>query len=404
MIPIKRLDRFFSGFAAIGPRCKLARLHLLLSLHLIRFLANLVRHQKYFMSKTTKSADTVSQLDSSCPGLSAGEFWRASRDGLLLDVRAPSEFEQGHLPGAVNLPLFDDEQRAEVGTIFKNSGRDDAVLRGLAIVGPKMAGIAKTARAMAVGKKDRVFVHCWRGGMRSRSMHWLLETAGLQPKILSGGYKAFRAMAQESFAREWPLKVVSGLTGAGKTRVLHSLAAQGEDMIDLEGLANHRGSAFGAIGQDLPPSTEHFENLLFAELDGLKNADRIWVEDEGNRIGTVVVPPPFVKLLKKSPAVFLDMRPQGRVANLMEDYGDLSPKKLIESVQAIRKRLGFDLAQEAKEAIESGQIKTAIEIVLAYYDRTYTHAAAKFPRPPMKQLTIDDLSDPQIVEQMVALV
>ena len=208
------------------------------------------------MSKSTTPANAASELDVSSQELSAGEFWRASRDGLLLDVRAPSEFEHGHIPGAVNLPLFDDDQRAEVGTIFKNSGKDDAVLRGLSIVGPKMADLAKTARAMAVGKKDQVFVHCWRGGMRSRSMRWLLETAGLQPKILAGGYKAFRAMAQASFAKQWPLKVVSGLTGAGKTRVLGSLAAQGEKMIDLEALANHRGSALGAIRQDRPPTTE----------------------------------------------------------------------------------------------------------------------------------------------------
>jgi len=346
----------------------------------------------------------ASEFSSTSRVLSAEEFWQTSRHGLVLDVRAPSEFEQGHIPSAVNLPLFDDDQRAEIGKIYKNSGKDDAVLRGLSIVGPKMASLAKTARSMAAGKKSQVFVHCWRGGMRSRSMQWLLETAGLQPKLLTGGYKAFRAMAQASFAKQWPLKVVSGLTGAGKTRVLQSLAAQGEKMIDLEGLANHRGSAFGAIGQDSPPSTEHFENLLFAELDRYKNDNRIWIEDEGNRIGTVVVPPPFVKLLKMSPAIFLDMKPDGRVANLMEDYGDLSPDKLVESVQAIRKRLGFDLAQEAQQAIESGNIKTAIEIVLAYYDRTYTHAAAKFPRPPMKQLTIDALNDQQIVQNMIALV
>jgi len=147
------------------------------------------------MSKSTTPANATSELDASCR----------------------------EIPGAVNLPLFDDDQRAEVGTIFKNSGKDDAVLRGLSIVGPKMADLAKTARKLAAGNKDQIFVHCWRGGMRSRSMLWLLETAGLQPKILSGGYKAFRAMAQESFVKQWPLKVVSGLTGAGKTRVLGRL-------------------------------------------------------------------------------------------------------------------------------------------------------------------------------------
>ena len=236
--------------------------------------------------------------------------------------------------------------------------------------------------------------------MRSRSMHWLLETAGLKPKLLSGGYKAFRNLAQTRFAQEWPLKVVSGLTGAGKTRILNVLAEHGESVIDLEGLANHRGSAFGAIGQNEPPTTEQFENLLFAELEQCSDAKRIWVEDEGNRLGTVVVPPAFIKQLKNSSAVFIDLSPAARVENLMDDYGDLSPDKLCESVQAIRKRLGFDLAQAATDAIESGEIKTAIEIVLGYYDRTYTHAAAKFPRPPMKELAIEGLTNQQLVDQM----
>ena len=354
------------------------------------------------------TSPTPSDSGSTCRELLAADFWQASRGALLLDVRSPSEFQQGHIPGAVNLPLFDDDQRAEVGTIYKNSGKDDAVLRGLAIVGPKMADLAKSVRKMVVAKKDQVYLHCWRGGMRSRSMHWLLETAGLQPKILAGGYKAFRAMAHDSFSQPWPLKVISGLTGAGKTRVLNLLAEHGEYVIDLEGLANHRGSAFGAIGQKPAPTTEQFENLLFSELDrykdASKDASRIWVEDEGNRIGTVVVPPPFVKQLKNSTAVFLDLTPEARVANLLEDYGDLSPDKLCESVQAIRKRLGFDLAQAAIDAIESGRIKVAIEIVLAYYDRTYMHAAAKSPRPPMTQFAIDGLSDQQVIEQLIALV
>ncbi len=369
------------------------------NLRLVVPLASLLK----LVSKQMITGLASGELDSSCQELSAADFWQASRNALLLDVRSPGEYEQGHIPDAVNLPLFDNDERAEVGTIFKNSGRDDAVLRGLSIVGPKMAGLAKTARTMAVGKKDRIFIHCWRGGMRSRSMHWLLETAGLRAKILTGGYKAFRALARTSFSQKWPLKVVSGLTGAGKTRILSLLAERGEHVIDLERLANHRGSAFGAIGQNPPPTTEHFENLLFGELDRNRNASRIWVEDEGNRIGTVVVPPTFVKQLKNSSAVFIDLKAEARVANLLEDYGDLSPSKLCESVQAIRKRLGFDLAKAAIEAIESGQIKSAIEIVLAYYDRTYLHAASKSPRPPMNQLKIDGLSDRQLVEQIIAL-
>lgn len=335
--------------------------------------------------------------------LEADAFWRSSRDRIVLDVRSPGEFEQGHVPGAINLPLFDDAERAEVGTIYKNSGRNDAVLRGLGLVGPKMAEIAKQARRLTLGNSVDVFLHCWRGGMRSHSMHWLLATVGLSPKILDGGYKAFRRMAQAQIQRQWPLKVISGLTGVGKTRVLKMLSSAGEAVIDLEGLANHRGSAFGAIGQNAQPTTEQFENNLFAELDRHRQADRIWVEDEGNRLGAVVVPPPFVRLLKASQGVFLESSKKHRIDILMQDYGEFSGERLKESVQAIRKRLGFDLATQTMNAIDAGQIQQAIEIVLEYYDRTYLHSAAKSPRPEMPKLNIDQLSDERIIQQLLAL-
>jgi tRNA 2-selenouridine synthase len=340
------------------------------------------------------------EIDSAAP-LPAKDFWRQSRGETVLDVRSPGEFQKGHIPGAINLPLFDDEQRATIGTIYKNSGRDDAVLRGLAFVGPKLAELAKFARHRCTGSK--AFVHCWRGGMRSQSMKWLLDTAGLTPRILDGGYKSFRQLAHNKFEEPAPLRVISGLTGAGKTRVLDLLTAAGEHVIDLEGLANHRGSAFGSIGQPNQPTTEQFENDLFAELDRCRNAERIWIEDEGNRLGGVVVPPPFIQHLKDSPAIFLESSPAKRVEYLMIDYGDLDPQLLIASVQMIRKRLGFDLAEEASQAIQAGNIKRAIEIVLAYYDRTYLHAAAKHTRTDMQNLAIDDLADQQIVDQLLAL-
>jgi tRNA 2-selenouridine synthase len=336
--------------------------------------------------------------------LDAKSFWRASRDGVVFDVRSPGEFKQGHLPGAVNLPLFDDAERAEVGTIFKNSGRRDAVIRGLGLVGPKMASLAKTARQFATKESTSVFVHCWRGGMRSQSMHWLLSTIDLSPKILDGGYKAFRHLAHEEFKKSLPLQVISGLTGAGKTKVLLGLKKHGEAVIDLEGLANHRGSAFGAIGQNPQPTTEQFENNLFAELDRFHDPATIWVEDEGNRLGTVVVPPEFVRQLKSSPGIFLESSSRNRVEHLMHDYGDFAPDRLKESVNAIRKRLGFDIASQALKAIDSGQIATAIEIVLDYYDRTYLHAVSKSPRPSMPNLNIDDFSDDQVVEKLMEMV
>lgn len=330
-------------------------------------------------------------------------FWRNSRNSLVFDVRSPGEFSQGHLPGAVNLPLFDDSERAEVGTIYKNSGKTDAVLRGLSLIGPKMSELANRARQKALAESSEVFVHCWRGGMRSQSMQWLLGTVELTPAILEGGYKSFRQLAQTTFELPQRLNVISGLTGVGKTRVLKMLADQDEAVVDLEGLANHRGSAFGAIGQNPQPTTEQFENDLFAELDRHRNAKRIWVEDEGNRLGAVVVPPAFVKQLRRSPGIFLQSSIASRVALLMEDYGDLDPERLKESVFVIRKRLGFDVAEEIMQTIDQGQVAKAIQQVLAYYDRTYLHAASKIPRPEMPNLDIENLSRLEIVDALLSM-
>jgi tRNA 2-selenouridine synthase len=241
---------------------------------------------------------------------------------VALDVRSPSEYRHAHIPGALNLPLFDDEERAEVGTIYKNSGQDSAILRGLKFAGEKMVDLAIHARQSTNGAKP-VLIHCWRGGMRSQSMGWLLKTAGLEPTVLEGGYKAFRRYARSFFDRPWRMQVVSGFTGAGKTRVLQLLADAGEQVLDLEQLANHRGSAFGGIGQAIQPSTEQFENDLFVGLASFDAERRIWLEDEGNRIGTVVLPNTFYDRMRNSPAVFMDSSAQQRIKNLLVDYGDL---------------------------------------------------------------------------------
>ena len=329
------------------------------------------------------------------------EFWQQAREKLILDVRSPSEFAQGHIPGAKNLPLFDDEQRAEIGTIYKNSGKEAAVLRGLKHAGQKMAELVVQAKSATAGDNS-VLVHCWRGGMRSQSVGWLLQTAGMQPQVLDGGYKSFRKFARSAFSTKWNLRVISGLTGAGKTRVLHLLKTSGEQIIDLEGLANHRGSAFGGIGQPNQPTTEQFENELFRELDSVDPKIPIWVEDEGNRIGTVVVPNEFHELLRHSRAVFLDSSPQQRVQNLIVDYGDLALGELEFSINKIRKRLGPQHADEAIAAVHSGRVPRAIEIVLGYYDRTYTKAANSMPRSEMESLPIDGLSDKELVQAIIA--
>ena len=336
------------------------------------------------------------------PAIDAAEFWRRSKEAVVLDVRSPSEYSHAHMPGAINLPLFDDDERAEVGTIYKNSGKQSAVLRGLKFAGQKMVELVSSAQDSTSNNKQ-VLVHCWRGGMRSRSMTWLLETSGIQATMLIGGYKAFRKLAHESFLHDWKLNVVSGLTGAGKTRVLELLKSAGEQVIDLERLANHRGSAFGGIGQAIQPSTEQFENLLFQQLDVVDREKCIWVEDEGNRIGTVVVPNPFHQLLRNAPAIFLDSQPSQRVENLITDYGGLPSEELAASIGKIRKRLGPQNADEAIDALQNGNTRRAIEIVLAYYDKTYLKAAKSMPRNEMPTLAIDELTDAEIVARAIEI-
>ncbi len=319
----------------------------------------------------------------------------------VLDVRSPGEFQSGHIPGAVNVPLFTDQQRAEVGTIYTRIGREPAILKGLELIGPRLAGLVR--QAMDHAKDCEVLVHCWRGGMRSNSFAKILEMADLRPTVLAGGYKAFRQMARASFEQELRFIVVSGLTGAGKTSVLHRLKSAGEQVIDLEELANHRGSSFGGIGQHPQPMTEQFENNLFQQIDRLDLDRNIWVEDEGNRIGAVVVPDVIYRRIQLSPAVTIECSFEQRVDNLMVDYGDHVQQQLIGGIERIAKRLGGLATKQAITAVESGDIRAAIEICLAYYDKTYRTAMSKMPRQRNVCLAVDQLSPDELVSRLTEI-
>lgn len=352
--------------------------------------------------------------------LSPDEFLDLHPDQPIIDVRSPGEYQKGHIQHAVNLPLFDDAERAEVGTIYKQKGRDHAVLRGLEIVGPKMASFIVSAKKISRAHRKQhglppaaeegadqqpipIGVHCWRGGMRSESFAWLLEKGGFAPRLLKGGYKAYRNHVQSRIDRQFNLLVISGLTGAGKTKYLHRLESRGQQIIDLEGLANHRGSAFGAIGLGDQPSTEFFENMLFHELEKLDAHLPIWVEDEGNRIGGVVVPASFHKQMQHAQAIFVDASVSRRVEHLIEVYGPLPKEALAHSVEKIRKRLGGQHVNDAIAALETGDLATTTEIVLAYYDKTYLRAVDSMPRTHTHNLPVGDLDDDTVVEQLIEM-
>ena len=292
--------------------------------------------------------------------------------GVLIDVRTPAEFAQGHLPGARNLPLFSDDERAEVGTLYKQAGRQAAVQRGLALVGPRMAQLAEALIAAHGQEAEKPLrVHCWRGGLRSASVAWLASTLDLPVLLLEGGYKAYRRWVLALMEEAWPVRLLGGRTGAGKTELLKALAAKGVAVVDLEGLAHHRGSSFGGLGLPPQPSSEQFENLLAQALDGLRGAEQIWLEAESAQVGRCRIPAGLWRQMKAAPLLEVRRPVPERLRHLVAIYGDQDPNALVEATQRISKRLGPQRTAAAVEAIRQGEMERACAQMLDYYDRCY---------------------------------
>ncbi len=294
----------------------------------------------------------------------------------IIDVRSPGEFARGHIPGAHSLPLFTDEERAIVGTLYKQQGRDAAVLEGLRIVGPKLASIVEQARALA--PDGRIRVHCWRGGERSGSVAWLLDKSGFpEVQTLRQGYKAFRHLVLASFADPVELRVLGGYTGTGKTETLGHLRERGQQVVDLEALAHHKGSSYGAIGEAPQPTTEHFENLLWHALRALDPARPIWVEDESLMIGRTKIPDAFFAQMRGAILFFADMPVEERASRLVADYGKYPKEQLAEATKRIERRLGPQHCKAALAALEADDLLTVAMITLGYYDKTYSRGASQ---------------------------
>ncbi|CAH1000234.1 tRNA 2-selenouridine synthase [Neolewinella maritima] len=332
--------------------------------------------------------------------LSPAAYFTQQDQYTLLDVRSPAEYQQGHIDGAVSLPLFDDTERAEVGTLYKRTSPDAALLRGLELVGNKMRPLVEQARTAA--PSNRVVVQCWRGGQRSASVGWLLEQAGFQVSQLSGGYKAYRAYARQYLAESpHELRVLSGPTGSGKTWVLLALRELGASVVDLEGLANHKGSSFGSLGEDPQPSSEAFENMLFAALHVLPTDRPVWVEDESRLIGRVCQPDAFYDRLVTAPAVELRQPLDWRVDNLVRDYAGYPPEGLAAAFTRLRKKLGGQHLQRALEALEQQDFATACRIALVYYDKAYAHYGERKENKPVRTVEATSPHATDIARQLL---
>ena len=301
---------------------------------------------------------------------------KLAKDIPIIDVRSPAEFEKGHIPGATNIPLFSNSERAHVGTVYKKQSKEQAMKIGLKYVEPKLNYFIEKAKKLAPNK--RIIVHCWRGGMRSKAFAKHLHDNGFEDvSTLIGGYKAFRNYALYSFCTKAKLCTLGGYTGSGKTYILYQLREMGEQIIDLEGLANHKGSAFGGIGQEKQPTIEQFENNLFWKWKNLNYSKTIWVEDESHRIGSVNIPMNFYENMKENPVLFVDIPQSERIKHLVKEYATCPKKELAISIEHISKRLGGENVKKALQYLESNNFDFIAEITLKYYDKYYLRGLNK---------------------------
>jgi tRNA 2-selenouridine synthase len=300
------------------------------------------------------------------------EFMTLSLRFLTLDVRSPSEFDHAHIPIALNLPLFTDEQRVIVGTAYKQKSKKEAIKFGLDFFGPEMRSMVEKVEAMIDSKntdQQTVLVHCWRGGMRSGAVAWLLDLYGFTVYLLSGGYKSYRNFVLKTFEIPREINIIGGYTGSGKTKLLHVLKNE-HNTIDLEKLANHKGSSLGAIGENAQPSQEMFENLINQDLISFDPLP-IFIEDESQRIGDIKIPDIFYAQMRKSKIVFLDIPFEKRLDFLCTEYGIHPKDLLISSILRIQKRLGGMETKNAIHFLENNNIRSCFSILLSYYDRWY---------------------------------
>ena len=331
------------------------------------------------------------------------QFLELAKQNPVLDVRSPGEYKHAHIPGALNIPLFTDEERKVVGTTYKQQSREAAIKIGLDFFGPKMKPIVEEAEKIIPNRQQPIdnlsignclLTYCWRGGMRSAAVAWLLDLYGFKVYTLAGGYKKFRNYVLDIFREHHSFKIIGGFTGSGKTELLKALKEKGESIIDLEDIANHKGSAFGNIGLPAQPTQEMFENLLALELRDksaignrqsaisesshsrftIDDSRPIWLEDESQRIGLVNIPNDIWKIMRRSPVYFLDIPFEERLKHITEEYGSLDKQRVVDAIGRIREKLGGLDAKTAIQLLDEGNTIESFRILLKYYDKHYLKA------------------------------
>ncbi len=334
--------------------------------------------------------------------LQIDHFLELGKKFPVLDVRSPGEYNHAHIPGAYNLPLFTDEERKIVGTTYKQQSREAAIKIGLDFFGPKMRTMVEYVESLAGSQPiasglRQILIHCWRGGMRSAGVAWLLDLYGYKVCTLAGGYKSYRHWVIETFSFPFSFNILGGYTGSGKTYVLDELKNKSAAVINLEKLANHKGSAFGNIGMPKQPAQEMFENLLSHELRALmktnhvlqndasqsssfffnssvENTNSIWLEDESQRIGHINIPHNLWNNMWQSPILFIAIPFEERLKHIVQEYGNLNKEQVADAIVRIQKRLGGLETKTALQNLAAGDIESCFRILLKYYDKLYSKA------------------------------
>lgn len=335
------------------------------------------------------------------------EFLKLASAHPVLDVRSPGEFEHAHIPGAYSLPLFTDEERKIVGTAYKKESKEKAIKIGLKYFGKKMVKMVEEVEKIeaSMGSSERsktILVHCWRGGMRSAGVAWLLDLYGFKVYSLVGGYKAYRKWVLAQFQKDYPFIIIGGYTGSGKTEVLAALAAKGATIIDLESIASHKGSAFGNLGMPKQPTQEQFENNLanklrdsifdfrdtgYELLDLNRNpqpATRIYIEDESQRIGEVNIPGSLFNTMRSKPVLFLDIPFEERLLHIINSYGKYDQEKLLNAILRIQKKLGGLETKNTVNYLLEKDLYNCFAILLKYYDKFYLNGLFRRENPEMQ--------------------
>ena len=328
--------------------------------------------------------------------------------GPLIDVRSPSEYYKGHMPNSINIPLFDNDERSIIGTIYKKGGRGKAVIEGLKIVEKKIELLLDNLFSIIdsnkfIAKKNNnklsIRIYCSRGGMRSQSIAWLLEKYKFNTITLKGGYKTYRRWILDGFSKKWNILIIGGKTGTGKTRLLSLLDKYKYQTLDLEGFACHRGSTFGGLGMKEQPSNEQFENRIAEKLYTFKNINHIFVEAESANIGKCKIPHEFFNQMKKSRRIEILRSEKNRLDELINTYSVFKKEELKESVLRIKKRLGPQRTKIALESINNEKWDLVCKSVLDYYDKCY-----EYEKVGKENITSLDLTDKKYDKRILELI